>query len=92
MAKPDLSMEIAGIKHDPAIWIGAGPLTGKLWSMKECVKAGAGAIDTKRTALPGLEITQQGSQLKSIRKPGRTKSPYRLLYERQDDVLFTTTL
>lgn len=81
MGKPDLSMTIAGIKHDPAIWIGGGPLTGKLWSMKECVKAGAGAVDTKRTALPGLERTQQGSKVKPIRKPGRTKSPYRLLYD-----------
>ncbi len=89
MAKPDLSVEIAGIKHDPAIWIGAGPLTGKLWSMKECVKAGAGAIDTKRTALPGLEMTQQGSQLRPIRKPGRTESPYRLLYERQEMMFYS---
>jgi len=77
MGKPDLSIEIAGIKHDPAIWIGAGPLTGKLWSMKKCVEAGAGAVDTKRTALPELEMTRQGSYVKPIRKPGRTKSPYR---------------
>jgi dihydroorotate dehydrogenase/NAD-dependent dihydropyrimidine dehydrogenase PreA subunit len=77
MGKPDLSIEIAGIKHDPAIWIGAGPLTGKLWSMKKCVEAGAGAVDTKRTALPGLEMTLQGPNIKPIRKPGRLKSPYR---------------
>jgi dihydroorotate dehydrogenase/NAD-dependent dihydropyrimidine dehydrogenase PreA subunit len=80
MTQPDLSIEIAGIKHDPAIWIGAGPCTARLSTMKRCIKAGAGAVDTKRTALPGLERTQQGPHTRPIRKPGRTKSPYRWLF------------
>ena len=84
MTPPDLSIDIAGVRHDPAIWIGAGPCTAKLDTMKKCIEAGAGAVDTKRTALPGLELTQQGPHSRSIRKPGSTRSPYRWLYAREE--------
>lgn len=77
MTPPDLSIDIAGVKHDTALWIGAGPCTARFSTMKKCIEAGAGAVDTKRTALPGLEETRQGPHVRPIRSPGRTKSPYR---------------
>lgn len=85
MMNPELGIDIAGIHHDPAIWVGAGPCTAKLSTLRRCIEAGAGAVDTKRTALPGLEVTQQGPYLRSIKKPGRTQSPYRWFFDQKTD-------